>query len=259
VKVEERSPDRDRAESEDCLMKTKLLAVATIASVLTAGAAFAALPNGVTSITVLDGLQTVTGASLITDFNSFGGTDISGVGSQQGGTINDLAAGFTFTQNSAAYTRNGSAGLDPGVTAPPPADSAAGDYYETVLGGGSATLTSIKGLKEFSFYLGSPDSYNSVVFKFVTLGGSSTTLNGSDIWGNGINYGGNQSVGKTVVYTFGPAPVKSITFSSTGNSFEFDKLAGTAVPEPASWALMIMGFGAAGAMLRGKRRQGVTA
>ncbi|MGZ3375793.1 MAG: PEPxxWA-CTERM sorting domain-containing protein, partial [Phenylobacterium sp.] len=40
----------------------------------------------------------------------------------------------------------------------------------------------------------------------------------------------------------------------------FDNLAGTlAVPEPASWALMIMGFGAAGAMLRSKRRQTATA
>jgi hypothetical protein len=26
------------------------------------------------------------------------------------------------------------------------------------------------------------------------------------------------------------------------------------VPEPASWALMILGFGSAGAMLRGRRR-----
>lgn len=36
-------------------------------------------------------------------------------------------------------------------------------------------------------------------------------------------------------------------------------VAGNAIPEPATWALMIMGFGSAGAMLRRSRRVAVTA
>lgn len=40
---------------------------------------------------------------------------------------------------------------------------------------------------------------------------------------------------------------------ANGNDFGVDNISLTAVPEPASWALMIMGFGSAGAMLRRRR------
>ena len=36
-------------------------------------------------------------------------------------------------------------------------------------------------------------------------------------------------------------------------------LGGSAVPEPATWAMMIIGFGAAGSMVRASRRKGVAA
>ena len=43
----------------------------------------------------------------------------------------------------------------------------------------------------------------------------------------------------------------------TGNSFEFDsiagRLAGGAVPEPSTWAVMILGFGIVGASVRRRR------
>ncbi|MBI1198434.1 MAG: PEP-CTERM sorting domain-containing protein [Phenylobacterium sp.] len=45
-------------------------------------------------------------------------------------------------------------------------------------------------------------------------------------------------------------------------SFDADSLAGTfggSVPEPGTWALMILGFGGAGAMLRSRRQLSVTA
>jgi hypothetical protein len=42
---------------------------------------------------------------------------------------------------------------------------------------------------------------------------------------------------------------------ASGNDFGVDNLTLASVPEPASWALMIVGFGSAGAMLR-RRRQG---
>ena len=40
---------------------------------------------------------------------------------------------------------------------------------------------------------------------------------------------------------------------SSSNSFESDNFAVAAVPEPATWAMMIMGFGTIGALMR--RRQ----
>ena len=203
-----------------------------------------------------------TGFTLITDFNSIG--PFTRISDSKGGTINDLAPGFTFTQDvQQAYTRDGGAGLDSGKSAPPPLNNGvAGDFYETVENGGKATLTSLKGLKKFSFYMGSPDSRspggigfnNTLNFKFYTASGD-ISLAGVNIWGGpGVQVGnGAQTFGTTVTYDFGSDDVSKIEFSSGGNSFEFDKLAGVAVPEPATWAMMIMGFGAAGVMLRRRR------
>jgi hypothetical protein len=46
---------------------------------------------------------------------------------------------------------------------------------------------------------------------------------------------------------------------ASGNDFGVDNISLASVPEPASWALMITGFGAAGAMLRRRRQVAVAA
>jgi hypothetical protein len=156
------------------------------------------------------------------------------------------APGYGFT---GGLVRAGSLGLWPGVSAPPPGDLS---NYETVEGGDSATFTAPGLLKNFSFYLGSPDSYNSVEF----LGpGFDWLLNGDAIWGGTPPGDGDQSLGLRIRYDFNGNPVDKVIFRSSGNSFEFDSLAaaGVGVPEPAAWTLMIAGFGAAGAMLRRRR------
>ncbi|MGZ3280308.1 MAG: PEPxxWA-CTERM sorting domain-containing protein [Phenylobacterium sp.] len=221
-------------------MKLRLLALAaTAATALVASGASAA------SYTI----NTVAGVHinepLITDFNS---TD--------GGAL-QIAAGYSFDQGPGglAFTRDGGLGLWSGVSAPPPADNLVpGANYETVLGnGGSATLTADTGIYNFQFYMGSPDDYNRVVFTFAD-GASPLTLQGTQIWGGNPDGNGDQSKGFTVSYHFDDA-VKTVNFTSgNSNAFEFDKLAG-GVPEPASWALMILGFGGAGAALRGQRRR----
>lgn len=160
---------------------------------------------------------------------------------------NPIAAGFTFTQNVNAFVRSGALGLLPGVSAPPPGDTT---MYETVTAGGRATLQGTA-LKSFSFFTGSPDSYNTV--RFTGLNGYTQTLNGAAIFGGAVVANGNQSVGRRVNYDFGAERVTKVEFLSSGNSFEFDSLAGTAVPEPGVWAMMIMGFGAVGAVLRRRR------
>lgn len=59
----------------------------------------------------------------------------------------------------------------------------------------------------------------------------------------------------TKVLTFGSRQIRSVTFSTTDpQGFSFDDFTfGAAVPEPATWALLIAGFGFTGMALR--RRQ----
>lgn len=224
-------------------MKLRLLALAaTTATALAAASSASAVTytiNTVAGVHITD--------PLITDFNS-----------DQAGNITDLASGYHFDQgtNGLAFTRDGGLGLWPNVSAPPPADNGVdGAYYETVLGnGGSATLTSDVGMNDFQFYMGSPDDFNGMSFTFVDSSNQAVTLNGAAIWGGAPQGNGDQSQGYTVSYHF-DAPVKSVTFTSGNqNAFEFDKLAG-GVPEPASWALMMLGFGGAGSILRSQRRR----
>ncbi|WP_298674191.1 PEPxxWA-CTERM sorting domain-containing protein [uncultured Sphingomonas sp.] len=64
---------------------------------------------------------------------------------------------------------------------------------------------------------------------------------------------GNGSFG----FFFNPAPGSGSDYRNGIHSFDFDTLSIKAggVPEPASWALMILGFGAVGGMLRSAKRR----
>jgi hypothetical protein len=131
--------------------------------------------------------------------------------------------------------------------------------FESVEGGQTSTFSADTGyyLTSFSFYMGSPDTYNHMLFHFT--GGGSQALDGVNIW-NGPDFAGDRTKGFRVYYDFHGAHVSSIDFSSGSNAFEADNFAGTiGVPEPASWALMITGFGFAGGMVRAKRRAAVAA
>lgn len=127
--------------------------------------------------------------------------------------------------------------------------------YASVQAGGTSTYTVAPGfyLTSFSFYLGSPDTYNKVTFN--SANGGTQTFQGEDIWGGTPAGTGDRTLGYRVYYDFGDAKISSIVFESSRDAFEFDSLAGTltAVPEPGTWALMIMGFGGAGAMIRRRK------
>jgi hypothetical protein len=108
----------------------------------------------------------------------------------------------------------------------------------------------------FSFVLGSLDTYNSLTLRYE--GGASQTYAGGQIINDLSFPSGNQISGETngvVTYrvTSG-ARIIGATFTSSGNSFEFDNLASAAIPEPASWAMMIGGFALLGAAARRRSR-----
>lgn len=127
---------------------------------------------------------------------------------------------------------------------------------------GTAFLNLGASYSNISFYWGSIDSYNTVEF-FTGANGSGTSLGAYA--GNNIPLAmadGNQASilnNRRVFFDFGSDLAQSVRFTSTGIAFEIDDIATAAVPEPAVWGTMLMGFGFVGFTLRRRRTISVTA
>jgi len=116
-------------------------------------------------------------------------------------------------------------------------------------------LSAFGAIDSITFLWGSVDNYN-----WLSVLGTGVTFNGGDqgvspATGNQTNPNSN----RLVTLTFTGADrwnVTGLQFSSTGNAFEFDNVnvRTGAVPEPASWALMLGGFGAIGSAMRSRRK-----
>ncbi|QMW23622.1 Npun_F0296 family exosortase-dependent surface protein [Sandaracinobacteroides saxicola] len=155
-------------------------------------------------------------------------------------------AGYTITgANFGYYT-----GTTGGIAAAPAQDDT---QYLAVLGGGSATITLPTAIKSFSLYIGSIDAYNSITFN--GTGGYTQTLTGADLTATPNGDQGAAATNRRYFFDFGGDRVTSITLSSEANSFEVDNLATAVVPEPATWAMFILGFGLVGSAVR--RRRGI--
>ncbi|SIO13329.1 PEP-CTERM protein-sorting domain-containing protein [Parasphingorhabdus marina DSM 22363] len=123
-----------------------------------------------------------------------------------------------------------------------------------VLGGDSATLLVNRLVSAVSFDWGSVDTYNTLNI-FTTSG--NFTVTGNDLPpanGNRIDQGTNFRFTATFD---APTFLQSLEFASSSNSFEFDNVGIAAVPEPATWAFMILGFGAIGGAMRRQRKANV--
>jgi PEP-CTERM motif len=141
-----------------------------------------------------------------------------------------------------------------------PAVGDQGDNYLSVLGGNVASFDFTGfaggGLSLLSLDYGSADSYN--LFTLLLSGGATAAFTGQDL----INIGtadGDQSSPRTngrLTFTADAGTViTGLTLSSTQNSLESDNYAAiAAVPEPATWAMMLLGFGAIGIAARRTRK-----
>jgi PEP-CTERM motif len=114
---------------------------------------------------------------------------------------------------------------------------------------GSATLDFGKYMNYFGLYWGSVDTYNSL--KFYKDGSLVGTVNGIDV-ANPAN--GNQTLQSTNRYVnITDLLFDKVVFSSTSYAFEFDNIAASPVPEPAT--MLLFGAGLAGlATVRRKRK-----
>ncbi len=155
-----------------------------------------------------------------------------------------LLAGYTMTLNGATVGyQEGQTGYSGNLPENPVTT------YLTVIPNGSATLQALSGFKAFSFYMGSPDTYNSIqIFKDANL---LHTVSGTTLVDGDTNQ--NWGFGQRINVNLDGQVANKIVFTSTEFSFELDNIAVAAVPEPATWGLMIGGFGMAGAMLRRRR------
>ena len=138
-----------------------------------------------------------------------------------------------------------------------------GRYYTVgpAPGGGSPGVIDLSGfgaINAISFVWGSVDTYNDL--DFLAADGTTVlaTFNGSTI---APPANGNQTSATTnplVVFNLTGTDATNFTFlrlRSTQQAFEIDNLAINPVPEPGTWALLILGFGAIGAAMRRRTQQ----
>jgi hypothetical protein len=168
-------------------------------------------------------------------------------------------AGVTVSTTGSAYLHTGSTGS---YAAAPAGDTT---QYLALGTGGTATIdfsaynASLNNrLKTLSVYLGSIDSYNTIEL-LNTSGNVVRTITGNDLPGQNGDWFAS-ATNRRLYLNFDPSEhIGAVRFSSSGVAFEFDDVAAGigAVPEPASWALMIGGFGLVGGAMRRRQRVAV--
>ena len=212
----------------------KTAALAAAASFVVAGSANAAVTyTGATTGAPDPGPQA--GETIMFDFSNATGLsgDYSLVSGSSGGVYEPPA------QDASQYL------VVPGVNSP---SGTASLDLTTVLSG--------LAVDTFSFYWGSIDTYNSLRI-YDTANNLLLQVLGSQLPpADGNPASGSSNVRVNFAVTgLDRTNLGRLEFTSNGKAFELDDVAfaTSAVPEPATWAMMITGFGLAGAAIRRRR------
>jgi hypothetical protein len=181
------------------------------------------------------------GETLVTEFE--GGPGL--------GDVTFLLAGYTLSGDGTLFT-----GSLANVSAAPGTSATTQDetQYLSLQRGDTVTLDTPL-LNAISFYVGSLDAHNSFTFHLangateVVTGAILAALPGMDANGSWTGFTSNGRL----TFTFDSA-IDSVDLASGGNAFEIsDITAVSAIPEPAAWTMMILGFGGVGGLMRRRR------
>jgi hypothetical protein len=223
-----------------------LLGVAAASALTICGAANAATTIGFQSYQV----DPNAGEVIVTDFET----------PTEPGLLSQVIfnmSGYALSGDAALLTGSSMTSAAPAMT-PTTRDPT---QYLSIANGESADLTTPL-LSTISFYVGSLDGFNGLTF--IHQDGSTETFMGSAIDSllTTVDANGNQVAADSngrLSFTF-TDPISEVQFTSASNSFEISNIATTMIdlPEPAGWAMMLLGFGGVGALLRQRRGQGAS-
>jgi len=199
----------------------------------------AALPLAASTITVSTDLGVLTsaqpGAATVTFDLPF--TPPAGVNYTWAGSVSPIVSGSL-----------------PGEYASPPSDSSSYLTVGSAGGPSSVTIDFTNPISYFGFYMGSPDTYNSVT---VYADDKVQTFSGSDFGFSGPIVG-DTTVGGFVSFNIAGGTISKIVLSSSESAFETDNhafvAAPTASPEPGTVILFGAGLGLIGISFRRRKR-----
>lgn len=134
-----------------------------------------------------------------------------------------------------------------------------GKYYSvgpSTSSPGTLFFTNATGINWIDFIWGSVDTYNTLEVLRSNGTVMTTILGGSLPPANGNQAAQNSNPIVRITFTGQDAfDFGRLRLSSTENAFEIDNIRINAVPEPTTWALLILGFGAVGYSMRRRTSQ----